>query len=933
MIKLDNVSKIFGNKKILDNLSFNFPSKGLFTILGASGSGKTTILNLIGLIDYKFDGNIIFKEHVYNSIKNSEKSLLRANHFGYIFQSFNLLESDTVVNNVCLLLSSNQNLSKENKINKINAVLKVLGIEKLKNKTVNKLSGGEKQRVAIARAIVNDPEVILCDEPTGSLDSKNGDNIFKILRELSKTCLVICVTHDRILANKYSDEILYLKDGKIEKHETLSNQNKDINKIVMFKSKEKIKNLSLSLKFIFAHIKNTFKAKKIRFFISSFIISISLIFLGLSILISSSVKSSLVDAFSTILGENSYILKKTDENSGSFDYRGVDSGLIEKLFKDYNEDIKYYGCTYLVDFEQFFKDQNALYNSTKFPSEPINGFNARHFNEFELIDDYKTFECLPLLERKLSNDEIVLGLNFSQVKKICLSLQIPRSYESLASFIKKERFLVNLYLKNSYWTYDDEQSFMVKGIFPANKSAVYHTNNLFNERLFEDSMRFPISLEIKKEDELPWIMKKLYYVKTKYFQSTFLNKILYDKKYENFLFDSDNEFYSPQTCPSYNIYTNKLFVYENKNNGIKREVIKVLKDVDERLKTFYFSTNGGYINYGNSIFCGSVKPLFICKNKEIAINFIDKYTRVKQEDINDVVIPKGIVEGNAFKPNSMNLKFSSKNPELDCGEYAKKVNEIVISSGLAKLLDIEEVLNQEVFAILNYQDDYLNQYIEKNFKMTSLFITGIAHDENIKIYQGSDFSISLYRDLFKEPSFNLIPQAIIYETEEEFNEQDLKIINSYFDDYELSNPLSMINKSVDEVMFYLEIVLLTFSIFTIITSFILLALISYVNYEEGKKDIAILNLIGFSSFDILKIVFLTNFANCLSAYLPSVVSLVILNFGINLVIKGIVGSNIASSFPIFCLFLLFVVILILSFVSILFVIKPIKSTNIQKLLH
>ncbi len=205
MLILKNISKKYnGSKKeVLNNINLAFDDVGFVTILGASGSGKSTLLNIIGLIDKPDCGSIYLRGKDITYIRGKELDFYHHHYIGFIYQNYNLINSMNVEENI--------NLFNNNKLK----ILKSLGIEKYKKVKVNKLSGGEQQRVSIARAIINNPSILLCDEPTGALDSHNGIEIMKILKKLSKKKLVIMVTHDENLARVYSDRIIRIKDGKI----------------------------------------------------------------------------------------------------------------------------------------------------------------------------------------------------------------------------------------------------------------------------------------------------------------------------------------------------------------------------------------------------------------------------------------------------------------------------------------------------------------------------------------------------------------------------------------------------------------------------------------------------------------------------------------------------------------------------------------------
>lgn len=239
MIKLKEVCKSYKTHRkkyeVLKNINLSFPNNGLISVLGPSGCGKTTLLNLIGGLDKVTSGDIIVNNISTTKYKNKDWDNYRNNYIGFVFQNFNLLENRTVFNNVELTLRLSRVKCRERKERVLNA-LKEVGLEKLASKKVKLLSGGEKQRVVIARAIVNNPEVVLADEPTGSLDSVTSLEIMDILKEISKTRLVVMVSHNIELVNKYSDDIIHLNDGIIENYESTNTElvpNKKIKKVHM----------------------------------------------------------------------------------------------------------------------------------------------------------------------------------------------------------------------------------------------------------------------------------------------------------------------------------------------------------------------------------------------------------------------------------------------------------------------------------------------------------------------------------------------------------------------------------------------------------------------------------------------------------------------------------------------------------------------------
>ena len=217
-IELKNLSKTFYDKKninVLNKVNFKFQLGKIYSIMGPSGSGKSTLLNLISLIDRPTIGSIQFNKNIVNFDNKKKNDLFRANNIGIIYQQNNLLPDFTALENV-YLASLSINNDKDTAVIKAKDLLSKIGLSNRLNHFPSQLSGGESQRIAIARAIINDPEIILADEPTGSLDLNTAKEIFKILKNLKKTNrLIIFATHNRFFANK-ADCLLEMTNGSVK---------------------------------------------------------------------------------------------------------------------------------------------------------------------------------------------------------------------------------------------------------------------------------------------------------------------------------------------------------------------------------------------------------------------------------------------------------------------------------------------------------------------------------------------------------------------------------------------------------------------------------------------------------------------------------------------------------------------------------------------
>ena len=287
MLQIKNISKQYKTGELvqvaLNNVSLNFRDNEFVSILGPSGSGKTTLLNIIGGLDHYDKGDLIINNISTKKYKDRDWDSYRNHTIGFVFQSYNLIPHQTVLSNVELALTISGVTRKERRKRALEVLDKV-GLKEQAHKKPNQMSGGQMQRVAIARALVNDPKILLADEPTGALDSVTSVQVMELLKEVAKDRLVIMVTHNPDLAKNYSTRIVKLKDGEIIE---------DTNPYKMEEIEEepaKHKNLgksSMSVFTAFLLSLNNLLTKKGRTFLTAFAGSIGIIGIALILALSS----------------------------------------------------------------------------------------------------------------------------------------------------------------------------------------------------------------------------------------------------------------------------------------------------------------------------------------------------------------------------------------------------------------------------------------------------------------------------------------------------------------------------------------------------------------------------------------------------------------------------------------------------------------------
>ncbi|WP_391204529.1 ATP-binding cassette domain-containing protein [Psychrobacillus sp. L4] len=342
-LKLDNINKTYDSGEVvtaIKGLSIGFRENELVSILGPSGCGKTTLLNIIGGLDQYDKGDMIINGVSTKEFKNSDWDAYRNRSIGFVFQSYNLITHQTVLQNVEIAMTlSGVSASERNR--RAKQALIDVGLADQMKKRPNQLSGGQMQRVAIARALVNDPDIILADEPTGALDSHTSIQVMDILKEVAKTRLVIMVTHNGELAEEYSDRIIRILDGEVQSDSNPAIETKVEIATKPSSEKQKFKKTSMSL---FTATSLSFKnllTKRGRTMITAFAGSIGIIGVALVLALSnglsnymSSVQSDTLSGFPITINTGEQTLDFGPSAPGDFEGNKGATGYTEYTDKD-----------------------------------------------------------------------------------------------------------------------------------------------------------------------------------------------------------------------------------------------------------------------------------------------------------------------------------------------------------------------------------------------------------------------------------------------------------------------------------------------------------------------------------------------------------------------------------------------------------------------
>ncbi|MBR3320246.1 ABC transporter ATP-binding protein/permease [Candidatus Saccharibacteria bacterium] len=329
MLELRNITKVYKTgdfkQRALNHVSLTFRDSEFASILGPSGSGKTTLLNIIGGLDKYTTGDLIIDGVSTKDFKDRDWDSYRNHRIGFVFQSYNPISHQSVLNNVRLALTLS-GISKRESTIRARAALKAVGLGDHMMKRPAELSGGQMQRVAIARALVNDPDILLADEPTGALDSETSEQIMKILKKIAKTRLVIMVTHNPDLARNYSTRIIRLKDGEVTSDSHVHNGK--IVRETVEETKKKSKKTHMSFRTALGLSFNNLLTKKARTILVSIAGSIGIIGIALILAVSTgfqnyvdSIEKDVLVSYPLMITEESFSLSSLffDENSPDYE--------------------------------------------------------------------------------------------------------------------------------------------------------------------------------------------------------------------------------------------------------------------------------------------------------------------------------------------------------------------------------------------------------------------------------------------------------------------------------------------------------------------------------------------------------------------------------------------------------------------------------------
>lgn len=878
MLQLKGITKeyVTGDQKVmaLNGVTVNFRRREFVSILGASGCGKTTLLNIIGGLDRYTDGDIVIEGTSTKDFKDRDWDTYRNHSVGFVFQSYNLIPHQSVLKNVELALTLS-GIKRDERRRRAKEALEKVGLGNQLNKKPNQMSGGQMQRVAIARAIVNDPEIILADEPTGALDTQTSIQIMNILKELSKDRLVIMVTHNPDLAKEYSTRIINLKDGVIE-GDTMPYDGVETETEKKITNKGKKPSMSfwtaLSLSF------NNLATKKARTILTSFAGSIGII--GIALILSLSA------------GFNAYIDQVQKETLTSYPLEinktslGYDSIMTAMMTDSRNESDKYPEGEDITSFNFIDNMINNVASSSSRNDLPAFKKYLEENLDYSLVSGVQYTYDLNFTIYK--NQTLLTGEGYNRIYPVKLpdvssfspelaaSAQFQQLYYSFGSMMSMtsawSEVIDNEKLIN-------EQYDFLKGGYPKAPNEVLLIVDEYNQ--IDDMTLYMLGL--MNDDDIRYIFNKVMLSKS---------EAKYENPYpgvENPKFDESKPYYGKY----YKDMTDEeLCEVTTLLTGYKRSAMKYTLDDLLNLEYKLVLDSQKYVERDSVTLEGVNTKTFSKMNDDELKNYIGNsaYTlkvsgiiRLKNGVTNGAVsggicYTKDLTE-TLIAINNATPIVAEFNSEKDRAEQRK------INSGA----EDTNGLFVNIFAEVLPEERYLSQA-----EFETLGVKSTVEVDGVSYEVGENLSAI---DLESPQSIRIYPLS--FETKDEI----VRFIDDYNKNVEPSQQIKysdlvgVMMSSITIIINAITYVLIAFVSVSLIVSSIMIGIITYISVLERTKEIGVLRSIGASKRDVATVFNAETIIIGLCAGLMGVIVTIVLNIPISLIIMSLTGIGNVASLP------------------------------------
>lgn len=846
MIRIVNLRKVFpGQNSLLNIKSVHFPKRGLVAILGHSGSGKSTLLKLIAGLDEEYEGQILIQNQSLKVFSTYELSAYRAEHIGFIFQDFQLLPLDSIRDNILLPLHYLKAVDQEDQNLLVDELLKLVDLPIDDRRNITALSGGEKQRVAIARSLVHNPDFILADEPTGSLDKKHKRKIMELLKTISGDKLVLMVSHDRELVEEFADIIYELEKGDLVLKKDSDLHKTNCKNLSFLRLPEQRPRFHLPFSFIFRHHFKTFQHKKGRTIIAEFALSLGLLALGLSFLITSSVTSQIQMMLASLFEDHQLLVTARYPSSSNEAIKAASLSEAKAIRDMYPNDVQRIGVHYQANFEEFFPDNNRLIVANSGVKTELSSFNMRNVNNYiwPNEDDGRLVNLPQIME----DDQLILGLPIADFQSLISALYLLplTTYEELNQHLDEHQVFVAFEVKNESWQYEDAQLFQLIGCYQSLNPEIVHTNPVWNEMVFEEAMRLKATNNFTDPVALPWTMRKTYFLEVKD-ASFFLETMIQNPIFNRYLFN-------PLPLDNEEKITPRIGLFYQKENALSFAYLDYILNSSSDLLHYYPLSPGAYLAYPDALMVGFARTiLFGASEEELLIVTENNLLDSELSSETELLFPSHVAVGSLKGVGSDNVRFSSNMNALLNGKKPSSLEEIIISTALAdKIFGHHQVVGESLYLAVSSLDVFQGETYRPNvFQFKQLKITGINADQQMFIYQTPTWLYTYFSLVLGIDGFLLQPQGFMLKTSENCQlEMVAENLNHQFPHLKFTIPNSELTKSVVRTTDQIEKMILLVASLAIVIAFLLIMVVTYLTMVEEVNTKKLLHLVGVSSHE------------------------------------------------------------------------------------
>lgn len=890
-LEFRHVGKRFGDRVLFLDVNLTFEKRGLYVIIGDSGSGKSTLLDLVSGLDVNYTGEVKTLGTTLKDRSEEERCKFRLSKIGYLRQNSDLLELESALENVLLPLKATSDLSPRLAKRKAKDLLSYFSLEGKSLQKANTLSGGERQRVALARALVNDPPLLLADEPTGALDGENADLIYEDLHRLSQKRLVIIVSHDLKRSRDYADHLLFLKNGVLTAEDNVSKNPSEENPLVA--SPVLLENKAHpSFALWLRHGFHLLKAKKNRSFLSLSILSFSLLSLGLSLFVSRDLSTKISAAFTSLTGEGVMVVEKADKGEATFGKIISGSEADVKAIAESHPDlVEDYGISYLAPFESYFPDSNEGVVDCDYGESVIPSLNIRTANDFLWLDDYENLtyypECPPLLEP----EQIVLGLPYSALASICLNLHLLRNFDALGQYLSVKSLPLTLRLANASWNYSDEQLLSIVAVTPSEVPTIYHYDHRWSHYLLEEKMRFPSADE--PDSSLPWILQKVFYLEPRLTPYEFMRQVRKEEVLWPYVFERASYLFEQTHCAIGTMSELKRFyVFLADKHSLSPLLISEIS-ANPAFSSFSVCASGSYESYPEALTSGFSNPFFLSLSEASTASLIDAVSSSPVTPVSfEPVLPSDAVEGSYLKPLAQGLSFSSDFTRLKSGRIPEGEEEICLSTHLAKKWGYPSLVYGAGFV----SSTVVGERVERDYRSFQLKVVGTVASDNDVLYADSYWAIDFWRDILGMSAFSLEPDKLMLHLKNPDESAELiSSLGARYPEYRFSDPSLSVRESLSQVISYVDLLLKIASVLTLAISAFLLLTIALLTSLENRNEGKMLFTLGIPREDVAESYGATLLILTTGSAVISLVELVGFEFLLDHEIQGNFGTAIPFS--------------------------------------